>query len=195
MNSVIGSDNYAEVALDIWTPSKRLSDELRDLIPSTADLLAEIRRHQVPGVELMPAAHNGRSLRLAADVDREYMREKFYVRVLLDSLAVRARDVDVIRRAVFEGAALVGKHIAFRVCDVIESLRPPLGASVEWSSARASHWRTPMTVRFTGQPMMLPEHHWSDGTFACFDYRSDRVVFHMATYFTVAPVGEAVIEP
>jgi hypothetical protein len=188
---VDGSTNFASIAFDVWTPSKKLSDELRDLIPSSHDLLNEIRRYQMPGVELMPADFTGRRLRLQSDPEREYVRDKFYVRIFLDQEAVIARDVDHVRRACFDGARFVGEHIRERVEDAIDALRPPPGACVDWFKAMASVIEMPMTVRFTGEPMHLPKHRWGDGSFACFDPLCDRIAFHMCTYFTVAPVGEA----
>lgn len=196
MTDVTGSTDYAKVAIDVWQPSKKLSDELRDLLPSSRDLFSEVSRFRLPGVEFMLATHTGPSLRIAVDDDnvRAYKREKFYVRVFLDSEVVIARDVDEIRRACFEGAALAGTHIGFRVMDVIESLRPqgPFGAT--FLKAQADWYQMPMTVRFTGQPMKLPQHRWADSSFACFDPMSDRVALHFATYFTVAPPGEAVVD-
>lgn len=184
-----GSTSYAEVAHDVWTPSKQLSDELRDLLPSAHDFTGEIRRYQFDGVELMQRKLNGPRMYLVGDLERGYQREKFYVRVFFDNEVIERRDIDTIRRSCFEGARLVGQHISMRVTDMLEAMRPKGPLSPEHLQAQADWYRAPMTVRFTGAPMRLPT-KWIDGVFACYDPMSDRVAIHFATYFTVAPVGE-----
>lgn len=167
--NITGSESYAEVAIDLWRPSKKLSDDLRPLLPNTRELLDEIRRYMPSGVELMSNANHGRFFAIGGE---NYTREKFYVRVLLENEYVVGKSTDHVRRACFDGAKLVGNHIARHVVALREKVAAPIA------------------VRFTAEPMMLPcSSHVSDD-FAALDLTTDRVAIHFMTYFVVTPAGD-----
>lgn len=192
---VWAASEFAEIMGDnevILTPSEKADELLIPLVPSWADMHAEVRS-AIRGVEFVPMKRNWHSVWLCVDPDTRWSRKKVYARINLDHEDIVAGNVELVRGACLHACRLIGQKIAEQIDVERTAMKPPPGASVTYATAFADRRSSPMTVRSYGQTVPVWCRRRGDdekSIGALIDQNHDRYVLRLAAYFVVAPVGE-----
>ncbi len=167
---------------DFWELSGHLSDILRPMMPSDAELTKEFARAcGGAGVEVMPTRGAGRYLVVG---ETSYKRTKMYASVLLDNEMLHAgrnaragaAAADIVRSEMLAGARAHGEA----------ARKKALG--YRWTG-----YAVPQTAAVRVFSVGIV-HAYGGDAFAAFDHTSDAVAVHIRAIYTITPCGAEVTE-